>query len=147
MAWKIIDWLLGRKSQTKQIAASADGAIHLTHGAFFDVVGESFYQPNLEAICGGRKFDSARHQCRAYLIPEPDNPADPNAIKIVINRLIVGHLARDHAIEYHQHIGARISTCEAKIVGGWDDGETVGHFGVKLKIKWPPRERKKAAKR
>ena len=142
MAWGIINWLLGRQSKPAQRDATSGKPIQLTKGGFFEVVGESFYQDHLASICGGKHYYSAAHQCRAFLVPEPDNPEDPNAIRIVINRGTVGHLAREHAIEYLQYIGPRASTCEAKIVGGWDDGVTTGYFGVKLKIKWPPKERK-----
>jgi hypothetical protein len=126
---------------SKPIAREQD-VIRLAKGGFFEVVGEAQYQKELEEICGGRDVYSAEHQCLAILVPEPNNPADPNAIQIVIERRVVAYLARQHAIEYHQHIGMKPSCCDAKIVGGWDDGKTIGHFGVKLKIKWPPKSRK-----
>lgn len=113
--------------------------VRLTKGGFFEVVGEASYQSALETICGGRRFYSAEHQCQALLLPEPNNPHDPNAVQVIVDRKVVGYLARAHAVEYHHHIGMKASSCEAKIVGGWDDGETVGHFGIKLKIKWPPK--------
>lgn len=111
----------------------------LVRGAFFDVVGESHYQRALEKICGGKKFYSAERQCRAILLPEPSNSADHNAVQVIIERHLVGYLAREHALEYHEHLGPRPSHCEAKIVGGWKNYENEGNFGVKLKIKWPPR--------
>ena len=131
---------------SKQVSQSPD-IIRLTKGGFFEVVGESQYQRELEQICGGRNLYSAEHQCEALLIPEPNNPVDPNAVQIVIERRVVAYLARQHAIEYHQHLGMRASCCDAKIVGGWNDGNSVGHFGVKLKIKWPPKERKQRQNR
>lgn len=111
----------------------------LVQGGFFDVVGEASYQKALESICGGKGIYSADRQCMATLLPEPDNPHDPNAVRVIIERRLVGYLAREHAVEYHQHLGAHPSSCGAKIVGGWKDDRGSGHFGVKLKIKWPPR--------
>lgn len=147
MVWGFLKSIFGsRTARTLPTEAFSD-AIHLTQGEYFDVVGESFYQDHLEVICGGRKYDAAKHHCRAFLVPEPENPVDQNAIRIVIDGRTVGHLSREHAVEYHQHIGPRPSTCAAKIVGGWDDGETVGYFGVKLRMKWPPKERKSAAQK
>ena len=113
--------------------------IRLTKGGFFEVVGEASYQDALEKICGGRDLYSAEHQCQALLLPEPSNPHDPNAVQVIVDRKVVGYLARKHAAEYHHYIGMKASSCDAKIVGGWDDGETIGHFGIKLKIKWPPK--------
>lgn len=106
------------------------------------MVGEASYQPALSKICGGKREFSAKKQCKAILVPEPTNPEDPNAISVIIDRRLVGYLAREHAIEYHQHIGPKASSCDAKIVGGWKDQHSEGSFGVKLKIKWPPRFRK-----
>lgn len=143
----IFGWLFNRSSKTTppvrplpwDEALLDPSIIRLTKGGFFEVVGEASYQDALEAICGGRNFYSAEHQCKALLIPEPNNPHDPNAVQVIVDRKVVGYLARAHAVEYHQHIGMNASSCEAKIVGGWDDGKTVGHFGIKLKIKWPPK--------
>lgn len=144
MAWGFLSRLFGRPAPKKTPIEQMPEIIRLTKGGFFEVVGEARFQDALEEICGGRDVFSAEHQCQAILIPEPNNPVDPNAVQVVIDRKVVAYLARQHAVEYHQHIGMRASSCDAKIVGGWDDGDTVGHFGVKLKIKWPPKERKSA---
>lgn len=144
MAWSFLSRLFGQPAREETPIEQMPEIIRLTKGGFFEVVGEAQFQDALETICGGRDVFSAEHQCQAILIPEPNNPVDPNAVQIVIDRKVVAYLARQHAIEYHQHIGMRASICDAKIVGGWDDGDTVGHFGVKLKIKWPPKERKAA---
>jgi hypothetical protein len=135
---RLFNWSVASSNPIEQ----AHNVITLTKGGFFAVVGEAQYQCELEAICGGRDVFSAEHQCRAILIPEPDNPVDPNAVQIVIERRVVAYLARQHAIEYHQHIGMRASSCDAKIVGGWNDGDTIGYLGVKLKIQLTPKERK-----
>lgn len=111
----------------------------LTKGSLFDVVGEASYQPALETICGGRGQFSAEHQCQAVLAPEAGNPHDPNAVQVLIQGNVVGYLSRAHAAEYRQRLGAISTSCDAKIVGGWNDGVSSGDFGVKLKIKWPPK--------
>lgn len=129
-----LKWLFNRASGKPEIDAP-----RLARGAFFEIVGESGFQRNLEKICGGKGEFSAEHQCKAILLPEPTNAQDSNAVQVRISGWPVGYLARDHAVEYHHHIGARASSCDAKIVGGWKDADSEGSFGVKLKIKWPPR--------
>ena len=146
----LFGWLFNRSSKPQsnlrnmpwKQALDDPSIIRLTKGSFFDVVGEASYQQALERICGGRDFYSARHQCHALLMPEPNNPHDPNAVQIIVDRQLVAYLSREHAVEYHQHIGMRASKCDATIVGGWDDGDTMGFFGIRLKIKWPPKEGK-----
>lgn len=135
-------WLFGRNTSRDEPAEQLT-LPRLVRGGFFDVVGEASYQRALANICNGKGLYSAERQCMATLIPEPDNPHDVNAVKVVIERQLVGYLARQHAVEYRQHIGDRASWCEAKIVGGWKDDRSEGHFGVKLKVKWPPRIAKK----
>jgi hypothetical protein len=131
--------LFGGSSGASRRPTEAAALPRLTSGGLFDVVGEASYQSALERISGGRGEFSAEHQCKAILAPEDGNPHDPNAVQVLIDGKVVGYLARAHAAEYRQHVGAVSATCDAKIVGGWDDGETVGSFGVKLKVKWPPK--------
>jgi hypothetical protein len=109
------------------------------NGAYaFEIVGESFYQQELERIVGSRSEASADFDTEALLVYEPDNPADPSAIRVDIGGMTVGHLSRDDAQEHRRRMesnglaGATVRT-EAKIVGGWDRGaDEVGFFGVKL---------------
>jgi hypothetical protein len=81
-----------------------------------DVVDESFYQDTLralEATEGDRPF-------RVRLVPEPDNPQDPNAVAVVTDaNAIVGHLSRAVAKSYHQALLRQAAPvfCPAKLTG------------------------------
>jgi hypothetical protein len=112
---------------------------------WFDVVGESHYQSELEQICGGRTPGGAEFYCTAVLVPEPNNQFDKNAVAVFINGRKVAHMSRNDLAEYHDALrGHRLKgkpvCCQAMIVGGWSQrrGREQGHFGVKLDIEWPP---------
>lgn len=116
--------------------------VPLVGGFDVAVVGESNYQEALERICGGRSADGASHDCTAVLRPEPQNPYDPNAIRVEIDGLLVGYLARPAAKAYGPVAErltqqGQIGTCDARIVGGWERGDEYaerGHFGVRLDL-------------
>ncbi|HEY3694097.1 HIRAN domain-containing protein [Phenylobacterium sp.] len=102
-----------------------------------DIVGESNYQTDLEAICGGRSKESHEFECEAMLRREPDNPYDPNAVCVWVQDRRVGYLARPLAAAFSQMAAARGVTavvCDALIVGGWRDAKGESHFGVKLDL-------------
>jgi hypothetical protein len=92
----------------------------------FAIVGESQYQPMLQRVAKhGRSF-------RAILMPEPDNPYDRNAIRVVAEEgTTIGYLSREDALAYrevfalltrHGHVGA----CRAKLIGGTPGKRTLG---------------------
>jgi hypothetical protein len=62
-----------------------------------EVVGESHYQENLEAICGPRTENSVDLTVQATLSPEGDNPHDPQAVRVEIHGKLVGYLSREMA--------------------------------------------------
>jgi hypothetical protein len=66
-----------------------------------EVVGESFYQPNLWQLAGARPGGQrVREDIYAVLVAEDNNPYDPNAVAVWINGLKVGHLSRENAQRY-----------------------------------------------
>ena len=90
------------------------------------VVGESHYQPALQRITGGRDCQgdfSNAVAVSAVLVPEPINPHDPNAVRVDIDRMTVGYLAREDAADYQpplrdlQSRGA-LGWCPAFVMGG-----------------------------
>ena len=111
-----------------------DGRLELTGSGQFaiDVVGESHYQQALAAIVAKPRF--AQKTCDAVLIMEDENPHDSNAVRVEINRQVVGYLPRKTAIVFRQAIaengfGHVESVCRAQIRGGGD-----AYYGVWLDI-------------
>lgn len=68
--------------------------------AMVSVMGESFYQRALEAICGRRNGERIFHSCEATLVVELHHEHDANAIRIDIAGRPVGHLSRADAAAY-----------------------------------------------
>lgn len=137
----LLTWLFGSSSPAVPRPNSKRSLRIVGDGSFdHDVVGESFYQDALSAICGGKTDDGHEVECRARLVPEPENPHDGNAVAVYIRNHKVGHLSRSEATAFNQlleahGIGGQQVQCDAMIVGGWDRGRRgQGHFGVKLDI-------------
>jgi hypothetical protein len=66
--------------------------------------GESFNQDVLWQIAGVRRFDPVRRAVVAVLVPEPENPYDPNAIRVDVDGLRIGHLSRADAVRYRDSL-------------------------------------------
>jgi hypothetical protein len=121
----------------------------LPGGFTVEVLGESHYQEALEAIAGGKWEDPSDMEVTAYLIREPDNAYDRNAIAVYIRGRIVGYIGRDDAAEYAPILDELWvkyqcrAACQARLKGGWrryieqpHGGLTTdeGHFGVTLAL-------------
>jgi hypothetical protein len=105
-----------------------------------DVVGESFYQDNLWQLVGAQPGDHYRRvEITAVLVPEYDNPHDPNAVGVLIDGLKVGHLSRSDAREYRPGLLALQERHRAPIalpgdiVGGGIREDGPGKLGVFLR--------------
>lgn len=105
-----------------------------------EVVGESFYQANIEKISGERKERGKYLEKIARLILENENPKDKNAVRVEIDSLPVGYLSKEVAKIYRtliKNAGHPNATgeCKAVIKGGWKrkNGD-VGSYGVWLDI-------------
>jgi len=112
----------------------------------FEVAGESYYQAALRSVAGEGGEDGVSHHCRARLVHEYGNPHDANAIRVEIEGLHVGYLPAHRAGQFRKQMQAmghegRDATCAAFINGGWSDRSSQGHYGVKLGLHWPVRER------
>lgn len=105
-----------------------------------EVVGESYYQHNLETICGPRTEEGENRIVEARLILEDSNPHDNKAVRVEISELQVGYLRREVARIYREQLRKNghphaIGRCAAKIKGGWKrKGGNTGHYGVWLDI-------------
>jgi Ftsk gamma domain len=119
-----------------------EDAEHIAYGV--DVVGESFYQPALDEIAGGRTTEGCvNREHVAALVPEPQNPYDKQAVAVLIEGRLVGHLSREDARAYAIVIrrcrdADRYPAAHATLTGGWDRGaDDRGHIGVRLALGKP----------
>jgi hypothetical protein len=99
-----------------------------------EVVGESAYQDELEAICGGRTREGFRLETEAYLVPEDNNRFDAQAVAVFIDGHPVGYLDRALARLWRRHLrryagGLVVCRCRAIIVGAGSVGGTLGTSG------------------
>jgi len=105
-----------------------------------EVVGESFHQKNLWWLVGGqrRPEDYVHTPVSAMLLAEDDNPYDPDAVSVWIDRLRVGHLSRADAqrcrpglLALQAKHGTPIAL-EGAIIGGGIRDDGPGKLGVFL---------------
>jgi hypothetical protein len=139
----------GQASRSADAAPTAGTASQATHTSrdraqvqilggseTLDVVGESHYLKELWSIVGQhRPGEPVRFSTVALLVPEPENPYDKNAVKVVIDGLKVGYLARTEAPLYRPGIlrlmddaGGALVGLRADIVGSGDERELLGVF-------------------
>ncbi len=123
---------------------NATSSIVLAHFRGFqqEVVGEASYQKAILSFVGGKSSRSAKHECTATLVCDDANKYDENAVEVRTNNRIVGYLPKNDAKKYRENLqlidsSMPIASVRAKVVGGWRDEESEGHFGVKLNLKWP----------
>lgn len=144
---------LKRLRKPPLLRKTADGAAFdafiLNGGEVVEVVGESFYQEAFEEIVGPRRHQSANAEVMAFLIPEPDNPHDPEAVAVFVQLphqgdiRKVGHLSRHSAQRYRSVLRRvvdqnQVPACNARITGGWYRGKSdQGSFGIGLDLARP----------
>ncbi len=86
-----------------------------------DIVGESFRQDSVRAVAkvaDGAPFD-------LYLVPDPNNPHDRNAIRVMVGNLHVGFLPRDAAKVWKKRCEAAMERRELI----WGEGRAVSRTG------------------
>lgn len=102
------------------------------------VVGESNYQAALVAICGRHTRHGYEGEHKAFLVREPTNAHDKNAVLVRIEHRKIGYLGRDQALRVGQQMAAAglyEVACKARIRGGWRTNQyDEGHFGVSLAV-------------
>jgi hypothetical protein len=104
------------------------------------IVGTSHRQDVLQKIAGNALGRGEHVAFTALIVPEPENPHDPNAIAVVAQGLgPIGYFGRRDAVRYRalaQELIRReaVGVCEAFLTGGWDDEASIG---VKLEIEGP----------
>ena len=81
------------------------------------VAGTSHYQEALRALSARQGDEVVRVEKVALLVPEPDNPHDPNAIAVTIDGQLVGYLSRDENKRWLDVVSGTEVGAEAMIAG------------------------------
>ena len=130
--------LLGSPSVPAEVASAPRVAI-LSGSATLEVVGESFYQDALWDLVGGVCSDYVRQDAVAVLEPEPTNPHDANAVRVLIDGRMVGYLSREDAAAYLGGLRGLLERARpgcvglhGVICGGGQRGGRIGCLGVFL---------------
>jgi hypothetical protein len=135
-----LDRVLGRTARPHAAGDHPNivGATQLKGRDTLEVVGESHYQDALWRLAGGLSVDRVRCAVMAVLVPEPDNPHDSNAVKVLIEDRLVGYLSREDAVVYLpglRHLMAFYNSpigLMGQIVGGGPREGGLGMLGVFL---------------
>jgi len=106
------------------------------------VAGVSHYQEELLALVGETGAGRVRHQSSATLEPEPDNPHDPEAVKVLLEGRHVGYMSREDARRYGPAVRLlrehdRVRACDA-FIGGRGPDATTDNLGVFLELPRAP---------
>ena len=114
-----------------------DGLVVLEGDELIRVVGTSHYQETLLELAPRQGDEEIRIAKIAVLVPEPDNPYDPNAIAVHIDGKLVGYLSRDENRRWLEIARSTPIGSEAMIAG---KGGTTG-LGVFLRLPTPTEAR------
>lgn len=124
-------------NEARQVEPAPDPVV-LHGGETLEVVGESYRQDALWELAGGFSADLIRCEATAVLAPEPENPHDPNAIKVLVGGRHVGYLSRADAAVYLpglrrlMALHGRPIALYGQIVGGGQREDGLGMLGVFL---------------
>ena len=127
----LIGRLLGRSSQgeaaSSAVGDDASQIYALQSEGRSDVVGESYYQDALQATRTLLRRDRALglEVFEAFLVPEPENPHDSNAIAVYSRRGKIGHTPRGslwvEVLSRLNDAGYAKASCRAWLMGGTED--------------------------
>lgn len=121
--------------------STANSLVPLPADSYQKVVGESHYQPALAAtakIC--RPGEDERPMFTAYLLAEPENPYDADAIAVHSDEGKLGYLSREDAQSFRATFaelrarGNGGATCGAFLTGG---DRNPPNYGVVLRLSRP----------
>ena len=106
------------------------------------VVGVSHYQDALTAIAGQPGPEGVRRPVTAVLEPEPANPHDANAIRVLVEGRTAGYLSRDDALRYGPAVRLlqdhdRVLVCDA-VISGRGPGAETPNLGLFLELPRAP---------
>lgn len=117
------------------------GVRRLPGGYRVDVVGESFYASALIEIAGLSAETFGGKLMWASRVPDPSNPYDRNAVKVMIDGKQIGHLSKEAAIVFRPvveritELGCEVECAATLLGGGGKKGS--GLFGVVLDLGTP----------
>jgi len=103
-----------------------------------EVVGESHYQDHLWHVAGGFRHERVRCAVQAVLDPEPKNPHDVHAVRVLVSGGVGGYLSREDAAAYlpglQELIRQRASpiALDGHLVGGGRRPGGIGMLGIFL---------------
>ena len=92
------------------------------------VVGTSHYQEALARLSGRRADEEVRVQKIAVLVPEPENPYDPDAIAIQIEGALVGYLSRDENKRWRDVVAGDAPVAAEAMIAGRAGIDVMGVF-------------------
>ena len=102
----------------------------------YDVVGESFQRDHLMALIRAHEaFSTGEILATAVLEPEPTNPFDSTAVKVVVEGVQVGYIAKFDSAAVTKMIeksGKKVYEVPAKI--GFDANSPAPRIGVKIAL-------------
>jgi hypothetical protein len=102
----------------------------------YDVVGESFQRDHLMALIRSHEaFSTGEILATAVLEPEPTNPFDSTAVKVVVEGVQVGYIAKFDSAAVTKMIeksGKKVYEVPAKI--GFDVNSPAPLIGVKIAL-------------
>ena len=102
----------------------------------YEVVGESFQRDHLMALIRSHKaFSTGEILATAVLEPEPTNEFDPTAVKVVVEGVQVGYIAKFDSATVTKMIeksGKKVYEVPAKI--GFDANSPAPLIGVKIAL-------------
>lgn len=101
------------------------------------IVGESYRQDALAAVSGPKGTVGKEMPVEVTLRCEPTNQYDEHAIRVEVTGQHVGYVARDQAALLCKPLTAAsrgVIEAQGLIVGGWRDGDSEGHYGIRVWI-------------
>lgn len=109
----------------------------------YDLVGEAHWQHHIEPVIGKRFEDGVYWHVLGQICFDENNPADPNAVVVLIDGKPVGWIPRTDCKQFRQQIiaqnrDAKPIVCKAMIHGGFrkDDGSWAS-YGVRIAVTDP----------
>ncbi|MEN0039847.1 MAG: HIRAN domain-containing protein [Pseudomonadota bacterium] len=98
-----------------------------------EVVGESFYQDNLQRIDAALTARGEGREFAVDLVPDPNNPHDKHAVSVEMEGLMLGHIPRSYNWELLAAMDGQLGgrgpiLVQARLVGGRGARSSIGLY-------------------